>query len=134
MAKKQFTAEEMRLLKSSKYVLRVTHNIVHFTAEFKEKVWGLMASGMTTSKAVAKLGIDPGVLGEGRVQGLRNSLKSEVRKGNVFKDLETRKLLLGSNEPLEVRVKFLEQQIEYKDQEIEFLKKIASLGEGVKES
>jgi len=56
-----------------------------------------------------------------------------VEKGNVFKDLETRKLLAG-NEPLELKVKFLEQKLEYKDQEIEFLKKIASLSKGGMES
>lgn len=130
MAAKRFTMEELIYLKSSKYVLRATHNTVHFTAEFKEKAWDLMASGKTTREAVAELGIDPDVLGAGRLQGLRATLHSEVRKGNTFKDLETRKLELASNVPLDVKVKFLEQQLEYKDQEIEFLKKIVSLGKG----
>ena len=30
----------------------------------------------------------------------------------------------------EAKIRFLEQQLEYKDQEIEFLKKIVSLGKG----
>ena len=32
------------------------------------------------------------------------------------------------------RIKYLEQQVEYKDQEIAFLKKIVSLGKGEKDS
>jgi len=67
MAKRQFTTEEMAKLKSSRYVLSVTHNVVFFTAEFKEKVWKLITSGMTASKAVAKLGIDPHLLGKTRI-------------------------------------------------------------------
>ena len=34
----------------------------------------------------------------------------------------------------EARIKYLEQQVEYRDQEIAFLKKIVSLGKGDKDS
>jgi hypothetical protein len=130
MAKKRFTLEEMTMLRKSKYVLKVNPNTIHFKSEFKEKVWELIQSGKTASEAVAELGIDPDILGDSRLQGLRCSLKSDASKGKAFTDLENRKLPFAGDMPLDVRVRFLEQQLKYKDQEIEFLKKIVSLGKG----
>jgi len=130
MANKRFTMEEMAMLKASGYVLRITPNEVHFKAEFKEKLWEQIKTGKAAGEAVAELGIDPTVLGVTRVQGLRGMLKRDADKGRAFTDLENRKLPLAGDMPLDVRVRFLEQQLKYKDQEIEFLKKIASLGKG----
>jgi hypothetical protein len=77
---------------------------------------------------VVELGIDPEVLGENRVNGLKTMIKNEVRDGKGFRDLETYGSYNKNFADPEAKIKYLEQQIAYKDQEIEFLKKIVSLG------
>ena len=128
MARKKFTEEEMDTLRSSVYVLAVSPSIVHFSAEFKERFWQLIMLGKTPHEAVVELGVDPDILGEYRATGLKTMLRNEVRKGNGFRDIETYTVYIKDYANPEVKVKHLEQQLAYKDQEIEFLKKIVSLG------
>lgn len=128
MARKKFTEAEMERLRSSPYVLEVSPSIVHFSAEFKERFWQLIMAGKTPREAVIELGIDPDILGENRVTGLKTMLRNEVRSGNGFRDIETYMTYIKDYANPEVKVKYLEQQLAYKEQEIEFLKKIVSLG------
>jgi len=122
MARKKFTKEEMEALKTSSYVLDITPSVVHFSAEFKEKFWDLLKSGKAPKDAIIELNIDPDILGGNRIDGLRTMIRNELRSGNGFRDIRA-----CMTNP-EVRVAYLEQQLAYKDQEIEFLKKIVSLG------
>jgi hypothetical protein len=130
VANKKLTEEEMERLKVNPYVLDVSPSIVHFSAEFKEKFWNEMQAGGNPQKIVAALGVDPDVLGAGRINGLKSMIRNEVRAGKGFRDLKS----YGTQIHPEAKVKYLEQQLAYKDQEIEFLKKIVSLGRGKGES
>ena len=58
-------------------------------------------------------------------------IKNEVKAGKGFRDFDTYNKYLDSYMTSEGRIKYLEQQLAYKDQEIEFLKKIVSLGREV---
>jgi len=131
MANKKFTEEEMNHLRASTYVLDVSPNIVHFSAEFKEKFWNLIVLKKAPREIIIELGIDPEILGENRVNGLKSMIRNEVRAGKGFRDLETYGMHLNEFMNPETKVKYLEQQIAYKDQEIEFLKKIVSLSQDV---
>ena len=133
MANKKFTEEEMNHLKSNSYVLDVSPSIVHFSAAFKEKFWNLLQEGTAPREIVIEMGIAPDILGENRVGGLKTMIRNEVTAGKGFRDLETYGTYRDFNNP-EAKVKYLEQQLAYKDQEIEFLKKIVSLGKGRVES
>jgi hypothetical protein len=128
MARKKFTEEEMALLRVSPYVLDVSPSIVHFSAEFKEKFWEGVVSKKELREIVVELGIDPDILGESRVNGLKTMIREEVRAGKGFRDLRTYGSYLDVYTNPEAKVKHLEQVLAYKDQEIEFLKKIVSLG------
>ena len=46
MSVKKFTYEEIIQLRNSPYVLDVSPNQVHFSAEFKEKFWNGIQEGM----------------------------------------------------------------------------------------
>jgi hypothetical protein len=127
MASKKFTEEEMNHLRASPYVLEVSPSIVHFSAEFKKKFWEAIIAGKTPRKIVMNLGIDPDILGETRLNGLKGMIRNEVKAGNGFRDLDTYNKYLDGYITPEGRIKYLEQQLAYKDQEIEFLKKIVSL-------
>jgi hypothetical protein len=128
MAKKKFTEEEMNNLKASHYVLDVSPSIVHFSVEFKEKFWVFIQIGKTPREAVIELGVDPNILGENRLAGLKILIGKEYRSGKGFRDITTTESFYSDYMNPETRVRHLEQQLAYKNQEIEFLKKIVSLG------
>ncbi len=129
MATKKFSEEEMNHLRASSYVLDVSPSIVHFSAEFKKKFWEDIIAGKKPRDIVITLGIDPDILGEIRLNGLKGIIRNEVKSGNGFRDLDSyNKYLEGYITP-EGKIKYLEQQLAFKEQEIEFLKKIISLGQ-----
>src|SRR5665648_520383 len=121
MANKKFTKEDMNYLRASPYVLDVSPSIVHFSAKFKELFWNLIQEEKEP----------PDIFGENRVTGFKGMIRNEVRAGKGFRDLKTYGSYLKDYTDPEVKVKYLEQQLAYKDQEIEFLKKIVSLGREV---
>lgn len=127
MARKKFTEEEMNHLRTSPYVLDVSPSIVHFSAEFKERFYLALLEGKEPWNIVIELGVDADILGATRVVGLKSLVRNEVKAGKGFRDIETYgKYLEGKTTP-EGRMRQLEQQLAYKDQEIEYLKKIVSL-------
>jgi hypothetical protein len=128
MANKKFSEEEMNHLRTSSYVLEVSPSIVHFSAEFKKKFWEAILEGKTPRDIVIELGIAPDVLGETRINGLKGMIKNDIRAGKGFRDLDTYNKYLNGYITPEHKIKYLEQQLVYKDQEIEFLKKIVFLG------
>jgi hypothetical protein len=128
MAKRNFTEEERKHLLASSYVLDVSPTIVHFSAEFKQKFWEALLDGKKPRAIVSELGLNPDVLGDNRINGLKTMIRNEYQAGKGFRDL-TNYNGLNQFMPVESKVKYLEHQLAYKDQEIEFLKKIVSLGQ-----
>ena len=128
MASKKFTEEEMNHLRASSYVLDVSPSIVHFSVAFKREFWQSLQEGNEPREVIVKMGIDPEILGKNRINGLRTLVRNEFLSGKGFRDIDTCETFYKNFTNPEVKIKHLEQQIAYKDQEIEFLKKIASLG------
>lgn len=133
MSVKKFTYEEIIQLRNSPYVLEASPNQVHFSAEFKEKFWAGIQGGRRAEEVVAELGINPEILGKNRLNGLRSIIRQEIKAGKGFRDLNTYKAYHEGCTSPEVKIHYLEQQLAYKDQEIEFLKKIVSLGKEEKQ-
>ena len=127
MARKKFTEEEMVRLRASPYVLDVSPSIVHFSAEFKGLFWSSLEEGKEPRDIFIEFDIDPDILGSYRVSGFKGMLREEVRAGKGFRDLKTYGTYLDIYTNPEAKVKHLEQLLAYKEQEIEFLKKIVSL-------
>jgi len=115
MANKKFTEEDMNHLRASSYVLDVSPSIVHFSAEFKARFWNSIQMRKAPREIVIELGIDPEILGENRVNGLKSMIRNEVRAGKGFRDIETYGVYVKDFTNPEAKVKYLEQQIEYKD-------------------
>ena len=132
MARKEFTEEEIAILKTSPHVMDVSPTIIHFNVAFKELFWKKFQAGMAPAAIFREAGIDPDMLGKTRVEGFKGMLKHEVLAGKGFRDLNTCKEYYAKNMTAAQRIAYLEQQLEYKDQEIEFLKKIVSLHQGGK--
>ena len=130
MSTKIFTEAEMEELRASPYVQKVSSNQVFFSAVFKEELWKRINEGIHARDAIRELGIDPEIIGENRVAGLKAIVRKEAAAGNGFRDYLT--FTSGTPRQMsdEAKIRFLEQQLEYKDQEIEKKKKIVSLGKG----
>ncbi len=122
MANRKFTEQEMLTLRNNKYVLDVSPSIVHFSAEFKKLFWEELSKGRLPREIISTLGIDPNILGDSRINGLKTMIGNEVKKGNGFRDLNTYAQGCNGYLSAENRIKYLEMQLAYKDQEIEFLK------------
>ena len=129
-----FTDEQMRKLGESPYVLKVYPTQVNFSAHFKEILWNAVQSGKEPREAIADLGIDPDTLGDSRINSVISATKSNLQAGKGFRDMQTKYERYSQSANPEIKIKSLEQQLAYKDQEIEFLKKIVSLGKGASES
>ena len=130
MAKVKFTQEQMDELNQSDYVLHVTPSQVHFSNEFKMEFWELLCAGMEPWDIVTHLKLEPKTLGETRINGLKTMIQNQAKSGKGFRDLNSCYNMLNTYGSPEKRIRQLEHQIEYKDQEIAFLKKIVSLGLG----
>jgi hypothetical protein len=134
MASRKFTKEEMDHLRACPYVLDVGPNTVHFSAEFKELFWVALQQGKRPREIVIELGVDPEVLGKTRLDGLTGMIRKDGKAGAGFRDLRTYESYLAEYTDPEAKIKRLEQKLEYKNQEIEFLKKIVLLGQEGQES
>ena len=87
MANRKFTEQEMLTLRNSKYVLDVSPSIVHFSAEFKKLFWEELSKGRLPREIISTLGIDPNILGDSRINGLKTMIGNEVKKGNVKEEI-----------------------------------------------
>ena len=133
MAKRLFTKEEMELLKGSDYVLDVHPGTVFFSADFKELFWEELRKGMKAREIFIKYEIDPDILGDTRIAGFASMVKKAGTEGSGFKDLTSYNEFVAAYVSPEEKIKQLERKLAYKEQELEFLKKIVSLGEEVGE-
>lgn len=64
-------------------------SIAHFSAGFKKLFYEALQAGKSPSDIVFALGIDPNILGENRVTGLRIIICNETKAGKGFRDLNT---------------------------------------------
>lgn len=126
MAKLLFTEEEMKALRENPYVESVTSKTVSFTAEFKRYFYNRALAGITSRQIFLECEIDPDVLGEKRIAGFRHTLNSTVKKGLKFTDRREKKFkdTAVKNKSTEARIKYLEHELAYTRQEVEFLKKL----------
>ena len=129
MANKKFTLEEMEYLRGNEYVLDVTDSCVFVSAAYKAEFYQKLLAGKKAKDIFAESGINTDILGVNRVNGFRSLVLREAKSGKGFRDISTYTEFSGNyaTSP-DVRIKYLEQELAYKNQEIEFLKKIASLG------
>lgn len=120
--KKIFTDEEIQILLQNPYVLKVTRHTINFTVEFKRYVYYELLKGRKTSEILRELGIDPRMLGIGRVNMLKMNLFKEAGSPRGLHDVGENKAYVE----LAGKIRRLEAELAYKNQEIEFLKNYIS--------
>lgn len=127
MSRKQFTPEEIFILRQNPFTYKVTNNTLSFTKEFKERFITAYNAGDTPRQILADHGYDPEMLGDRRIWGISQHLRAQyAESGSGFSEYRRAK---KSDKPLSEKdeLKLLRQEVDYLKQEIEFLKKISSI-------
>lgn len=127
MSKKLFSAEEIAVFRSSPYVESVSDRSLVFTPEFKEKCHTMYQQGIPMKKILEEHGIDTGAMGKARIAGYCQKLAKEANRSEGFANLRKQKRQVQEQteqRKLERRVRQLEHQLAYAQQEVEFLKKL----------
>ncbi len=116
-----FTSEEINELKKNIYVSSVSFKMVRFTPEFKQRFIDEYESGKTPFRIISDMGIDPHILGENRLTGIRQHVQEQSKREIGFKrNILPRSLSLTENQ----KIGRLEHELTYLRQELEFIKKI----------
>lgn len=132
MSRLEFTNEQISILESNQYTLKVTVKQISFTKEFKELFWTDYQNRMTPYNIFKKHGYDPDMIGRSRITGFQQSLKRDVDAGIPFYEGSRppglRKDLLSpdADSPSPEIFKDMQHRLEYLEQEMDFLKKIIS--------
>ena len=120
----------MKLLRDHPYVIQVSPNVVCFAKEFKEIVWTEMQRGRDIHEILEEYNLPCEILGETRISGLKGLIRRAGKAGKGFSDVNSEACRSNGFRSAEKEIEFLKTQLMYKDQEIEFLKKIVSLESG----
>lgn len=83
-ARRKFTPEEIKHLKSNPYTLRVTEETISYTLAFKEAFWELSLQGYTGTAAFRKLGYNTEVLGFDRIHNTTKRLRQAGKSAEGF--------------------------------------------------
>lgn len=127
MSKKLFSAEEIAAFRSSPYVESVSDRSLVFTPEFKEKCHTMYQQGIPMKKILEEHCIDTGAMGKARIAGYCQKLAKEASRPEGFANLRKqnhRAQEQAEQTKPERRVRQLEHQLAYAQQEVEFLKKL----------
>ena len=118
MSKKQFTEEEVEILKQNKYVKRVGPKGITYTDELKQFAIAKTEEGLMSGEIFELAGFDLSVIGRKRANNALVRWRKAYKKSGVMGLQDTRKG--GSGRPLE-RELSLEEQLERKEARIKFL-------------
>jgi len=133
----KFTKEQKEILSNNVYIQSVSETTIRYTSEFKEHFWEMYTKENLLPRAILrKMGIDPHILGKGRVRSIAKNLKLALDKYEGvegFKSTQQRRLPKRKEIPItDLEVTRLRAEVEYLRQERDFLKKIISAGKGAK--
>ena len=129
---KQFTMDEIKILKQNPYTKNVTGNYIRFTVEFKEKFLEMRKQGMLPRNIIKQLGYDINILGEARINGISQHIKEQARSADGLRENRIYNFSnKNNNTPSKVLI-HLESEVEYLKSEIEYIKKIIQIDRGKK--
>ncbi|MEG3005804.1 MAG: hypothetical protein RR878_12735 [Anaerorhabdus sp.] len=125
---KKITKEQIERLEKSEHVASVNENQVVFTDEFKQLALQEWKSGVGPKQIFDKYDIGYAILGTCRVKNNLDRWKKQESRLEGFQRIK------GSGRPkkptfnsVEEENEYLKNQLEYQQQEIEFLKKLKAL-------
>ena len=128
MEKRLLSEEEIRELRNSKYVERVSSKVVTYSEEFKKEYMKRYLKGVKPNKIIKELGIDPYALGRDRIKSLTKRCKKYAERDSRFKDTRKNNPLMGRKKKdlttIEEEYKVLKHKCKLLEQELKVIKKI----------
>ena len=131
MSKNYLSGAQIRELKKSKHVLRVSKKSIKYTEEFKECFYQDYQKGLSPREIIKNLGIDPDVLTAERIYSLTNLIKKEALRIEGFTDKRSNNLGRQGKIAVTVEERLAAQELQIRklNQKVEFLKKNVFLEE-----
>lgn len=120
MARKFFSEDEIEVLWSNPYTLKVNRTTISFTDDFKHQYKRRLLLGHVCTKIFKDLGYDLKMLGTRRVYSFDTRFKENMRLEAVSEELDTEEIVIDP----EAQIARLENEVTYLRQELEFVKKI----------
>ena len=114
-----------------------TQRVVTFTPEFKQYAYDELHKGKTTREIFTEVGFDVEKLGSKRLENFQTRLEKEAEREEGFADRRSgnhRQEAQTDETKLLKRLKQLEHQVAYLQQENDFLKKIEEAEKAVKKN
>jgi len=134
MSRKQFTEEQILLLRQNPYVYSVTSCRLLLTKEFKEIFMTAYNAGEFPRKILEDHGCDIDIIGERRIWSISQHIREEYKKYGEFhqgyRNQYSKGYTPADTDPAVTEkdeLKQLRNEVDYLKQEMEFLKKISSI-------
>lgn len=130
--RKKFTEEEIGILASNPYTYRVTDTTIRFTLEFKKEFLKRYNEGFSPKQIVQDLGYNLETLGVRRVEGLRDHIVKESLSEAGLHEGTLHSMIKPSSRdyttlPEKKAIEYMQHELLYLRQEVEFLKKIFAI-------
>ncbi len=124
VSKNPFSDENIEILSLNPNVASITRTNITFTAEFKRRFYDAKKTGKTIRSILQENGIDPDILGEGRIKKLSWRTNQMAKREAGFNDLRSqcKEQFIELSE--QERLITLERKVHLLEAQIEFLKKI----------
>ena len=126
--RKDLTPAEIAELRENPWIDSIQGQNISYSEDFKKEAYRELMDGKSMHTIFFEHGINPEVVGDGRIYVLTYRLRKRADNEEGFKDLRAnnqRKPSKPSKEQtLAARVSDLEHELAYTRQEVEFLKKI----------
>lgn len=126
--RKDLTPAEIAELRENPWIDSIQGQNISYSEDFKKEAYRELMDGKSMHTIFFEHGINPDVVGDGRIYVLTYRLRKRADNEEGFKDLRAnnqRKPSKPSKEQtLAARVSDLEHELAYTRQEVEFLKKI----------
>lgn len=122
--------ELVEKLNEHPYVKLATEWTISFTPEFKQIAYDEYSHGKSMKQVFKDAGFEVAALGQSRIQNFRNRLMSKAEDKETFEDgrkANGHKAVESTEAQMAKRIRELEHQNAYLEQENEFLKKIQDL-------
>ena len=124
----KYTKKQQEELKKNKYTFKVQKDRIFFTKEFKQLFWTKYQAGLTPRKIIKELGYDLSYFSQGQIDGLVQHLRKKTIAGEEFPEGYPRERRPNITPPpidnSEQSMQYLQHEITYLRQEVEFLKKV----------
>ena len=129
MNQKHFTEEEIDSLKKNPYTLKIDEKRISFTAEFKDFFWQRYQAGDPPKLIFNELGYDTHILGKKRVDGIVKKIRDRAISGvgfsnEIYRSRNKIKSSQAITEPTHQNLAYMQNELLYLRQEVDFIKKI----------